>query len=119
MDQPVSIIIDTKATAREILAAIDHWALQNYNKEPENLWYILTALRGPDSDDYEEKQKYTCPIRTAVLPQLARKASADTLSSVSYVQLGELVRKHYGDENFHYRNHIRMAAKTILETEVL
>jgi len=109
--------IEQKTTAREILAAIDEWAISNCEGEPQHLWNILSALRGPDNESFEDKRTKTAPIRSVVLPNLADKASArvDYVNQNTYKTLGELSKLH--DTQFHFNNHIRYAAQSILATE--
>lgn len=38
--------------------------LERNDRESEKLWWILTALRGPDSENYDDKKATTSIIRT-------------------------------------------------------
>jgi hypothetical protein len=73
--------IPTKATALDILKAIDDWAIRHQTSpqycgdtQTTDLWLILTALRGSDvrSEDLEYKMATTARIRARSLPKLAQ-----------------------------------------------
>jgi hypothetical protein len=60
-------------SAKEVLAALDEWAIQTDDLESKRLWDVLTALRGPDNEDTQMKLNATVPIRKRALPKwLAR-----------------------------------------------
>ena len=40
--------------------------LNKNNDQSESLWSVLTALRGPDSNDWDEKLPTTCVIRSVI-----------------------------------------------------
>lgn len=110
--------IPKDATAMDILDAMDTWAAnQDSRREPEKLWLVLTAARGPDSSDYDVKQEYTVPIRSAVLYNLAQQGGADVENWYTYQQLGEAYRYDRKDGYSHFSNHIHLAAEVILEAE--
>lgn len=73
------------ASAQDILRAIDAWAETKsvYAKsEATQLWRLLTALRGPDSDaidqdsNYAAKWELTARLRDLLCPELARRGGA-------------------------------------------
>ena len=43
-------------------------------EEQHKLWDVLTALRGPDSQEHSEKSAVTIPVRRAALPRTAKAA---------------------------------------------
>lgn len=61
---------------REILDKIDEFLVQR-NTNSQDLWDILTALRGPDSEHNDIKHVTTVPIRSAAFPKTAKVAASD------------------------------------------
>lgn len=59
-------------TARQVLDAIDAYMVDSGVKDSGQLWDVLTALRGPDSQSFGLKHDITCPIRRAAFPRMAR-----------------------------------------------
>ena len=57
----------------EMLDMIDKFL--TYNPKASVLWDILSALRGPDSDDMELKEQTTIHIRSAAFPLTATVGS--------------------------------------------
>lgn len=93
------------------------------NAQNENLqvlrdvWKIVTALRGPDSDNLESKSKYTTPIRMCVLNNtqafelgLSHSESYPIRSYNSILSLDDVFTS---DEFSHFKDHIRMADEAI------
>lgn len=66
---------ELRRTLREVLDIIDD-VLQKGGMEAMELSNVLTALRGPDSNDPDLKAATTCVIRTFALPRTAARASA-------------------------------------------
>lgn len=63
-------------TAREVLDIIDAFLTREareLREEQRNLWYVLSALRGPDTLplDSDFKEQTTVQIRRAALPKVA------------------------------------------------
>ena len=56
-------------TLRKALDQIDELLLDPAISS--DLWAVLTALRGPDDEDYELKVLYTAPLRTAAFPRFS------------------------------------------------
>jgi hypothetical protein len=99
-----------KATAKDILAAIDRWAGVTTYEQARQLWKVLTALRGPDERamSYEgerAKRLGTAVIRSASLPTLARKQGA-LVNKADQVILVERSGNHFN-------NHLRDAAAVL------
>ena len=59
--------------ALRILNIIDAWCAKAHAAEVQDLWNILTALRGPDSGNIDLKWRSTARIRAQVLPQGASR----------------------------------------------
>lgn len=70
--------IPQEATALDIIQAIDRWAWVAPVLQANDLWDILTALRGPDDDELSNKVKWvtTAVLRAQTLPRLASRAGA-------------------------------------------
>lgn len=56
-----------KKELREVLDTIDN-ILAKEDAVSHQLWDVLTALRGPDSANYDDKKNVTIPIRRAAFP---------------------------------------------------
>lgn len=98
---------DIYADARRVLAEIDV-VLSRQNHQSQALWDILTALRGPDAEDWGGKDG-TVKIRSTVFPETVRKCG----SNYSYAN-GALMRSTGYDEfppsqSPHFDGHIDAA----------
>ena len=108
-------------TALEVMVELEAWAVQTPECSVEQLWHILTALRGPDFlDTGDVKWNTTCRIRTAVCPHFATIASADVhwpgdppkdmaLKALAYID-----EKCTAPEYAHFAWHIAAAVRVIL-----
>ena len=106
-------------TCREMLDVIDEF-LSKRDAEASKLWDVLTALRGPDTSDYD-KTETTVHIRSAAFPK-TEKSSNPPVDMPGYTsQLnGALFASSpmlYNKTPFsisltysHFMNHIRNAA---------
>ena len=63
---------------RKLVSDIGELKIQDIQKD-EKLWYILSALRGPDEGDADVKYASTARLRAVVVPNLAR-ANGATIS---------------------------------------
>ena len=97
------------------------------------LWYVVCALRGPDSDDHELKVKYTGPIRAWVSQDwnlaIGSTTHSKVLTLMEFTILREEVikRLEYADYDTlrsdkkvldaHYLSHIRLALNVIINYE--
>lgn len=64
--------LKTPETLREMLDILDEALLhRGYNNE---LWRVLTALRGPDNNHDETKRTTTAVIRSVAFPKVASSA---------------------------------------------
>jgi len=114
--------IPSKTTTLEILEAINEWAINARSYEVHNMWNILTALRGPDSDNEALKSKTTIFIRSAVLPDLAERANANIVfyldNRLILKQLGDISNEKYYNVNIsHFSQHAIYAANSILSSQ--
>ena len=82
-----------------------------------HLWDILSAQRGPDTDDYGEtiKDTYTVPIRRAAFPRLAKLGEAAPIPARFTTGPDHLMRADYKDAklNHHYVCHINFAVSAL------
>lgn len=71
------LYFSASAKVEHILEAIDVWAQDAPFGQVQKLWYVLTALRGPDSGNTQIKQLTTAIIRNKAVPRLTRRIGAD------------------------------------------
>lgn len=110
------VVIPTGASAREVLAALDGWALHTDEEEVRHVWHVLTAMRGPDLPDPEDAIKWatTAKLRGAVLPTLAGRAGAFVIIGTGEGAVEELMA-YSGGGGGHFSTHLRFAATTLLD----
>lgn len=74
--------------------------------EQRDVWHILTALRGPDADDYEIKGRTTARLRSAVCGRFAMVCGGTT-------DEGPVVmyREDMMEVGSHFYDHMEMAVK--------
>lgn len=93
----------------QILSAINIWAETGDNIEISKLWHILTALRGPDSENHHLKMSTTCIIRAHTLPNLAKGRAFVDHHPSDYKELIRISMDSYG----HFEHHIDSAIESI------
>jgi hypothetical protein len=111
---------------RQVLDIIEDHLLSANIIEREELWNILTALRGPDEEEMQPQKEYTTAvIRSAAFPRLARsKGLVATRFAAPGSTLGPLRTRPCdcgcGSSNLgHFDDHIRRAAYALgLDVEV-
>ena len=114
MEQEAPPVLSGKS-ALEVLAAIDDWASEATQVQAFNLWWVLTALRGPDGDEWL-KPITTAVIRFHSLPVLSDKVGAIVKAGpFSDNQKGS---KHFSSSEFHFLNHARQAWAVLEERAV-
>lgn len=105
-------------TTREVLELIENFAkhIQGKKESSRDLWNILAALRGPDSDDFTLKLQTTAHIRAAALPCLARSngAYANQGTHWKYRSYEEPTYKTKGSSG-HFASHIFCAVNALKE----
>lgn len=108
--------IDPKrCTAEEMLHALDEFFAAADIYERDKLWIVLSALRGPDSDDDVIKIRYTAPIRRAIFPQAWRCmigmfiSENPEISFEAEQKLHEMSPSMHHVLSGHYFHHIRSA----------
>lgn len=104
------------SVVKQFLADLDSRAMQLAFEDRRKLWRILTALRGPDSDNSTVKRKTTAVIRAMSLPALAIDnyafvAGHDECSSIP-VDINNIIAD---DINVHFNVHITLAQKALQE----
>ncbi|HVE12628.1 MAG TPA: hypothetical protein VNI01_04480 [Elusimicrobiota bacterium] len=119
--KPTARKLPARLSAKEVLAEIDAWAASQVSQVDRNraqdLWLILTAMRGPDSEDERVKAETTCVLRAAALPRLA-KAGGALVGLADRAALQRLTRYHEDTWDVHFGRHVRLAAKALLELVV-
>lgn len=111
-------------TFKQVLDIVDT-ALARGNSTSEKLWDVLTALRGPDTNEYYLKSEITVLIRRKALPKTtkAHMDSGATLADFGYdepkdakISSGTVgyEREGYGyKRRGHFRNHAIKAAEAL------
>jgi hypothetical protein len=103
---PIEPLINPKASLKEVLAGLDEWASQDFEKG-KGLWDVLTALRGPDNPkDYFLKVDTTGVIRREAMPKLTR------LREAVIAGRNNAIPNDY-DDSSHFGRHIRNAARAL------
>lgn len=92
---------------RAMLNRIDAFLVRR-DDDSEDLWSILTALRGPDNEGYNEKNDRTIPIRRAAFP----KCRAEGLSAADFGISGQT---YIGGptNSVHFCDHAHKAARAL------
>ena len=104
---------------RTILLAIDrHLAVGD--KAASELWDVLTALRGPDSDDADEKDRSTVHVRARAFPRTLAEVSRKNQNwwrSIGYHSRFpgmDTTKKDFTSPDYnHFGQHIRAAAEVL------
>jgi len=82
------------------------------------LWRLVTALRGPDSDDCVLKDRLTTPIRKALLTrEFAIEVGVSESESFPFKPRWHGADIEEGQD--HYRSHIRVAQRVLNEATVM
>lgn len=88
-------------TVRDVLRKIEDVLLKSDGDDADDLWSVMTALRGPDNGNFDLKERYTIPIRRLAFPRLARRREQKTgavfegTSQLHIVNFGRTRRSHY------------------------
>jgi hypothetical protein len=110
----LEIPVDTPAL--QILRALNQWAEESDYREVRRLWFVLTALRGPDDERDQKFVKWgsTAALRQLALSVMAEKSGSDVSYDISDRPILEqlsLIRSGANSAmNWHFRGHIRQAA---------
>lgn len=100
-----------ESSVREMLDAIDTFFVTKNEQESEELWDVLTALRGPDSkEDRNLKPSTTVHIRIAAFPKFAAGLSNSHMADFVTTE-----RLHNLDpfSPSHFLQHIHYAIKAL------
>lgn len=95
-----------ETTAKDILAMIDEWSLNASYPEKRNLWDILSALRGPDSDNEELKERTTTVIRSKAFSNFGKECAW-------FAPRGVKIQMNGTEDQKHFIGHIKMAANAL------
>ena len=97
---------------QEVLDSISKALRELPQAAAQDIWDILTALRGPDDEDEEVKQATTAVIRNAALGYLSVQRMGAVYNLEDVVRLS-------GEGRFgHFASHVRRAAAA-LDLEVV
>jgi len=108
-----------RATAAEVLAALDAWALARQRggvvpgSDPEvsRVWSVLTALRGPDDDCPEVKMLGAARVRALALPHLSIEYGVTNFDGCAPTARGA--------RSDHYAEHIERAVYALRKMNLL
>ena len=101
---------------RKMLDQIDTFLARPATAEPGELWDVLTALRGPDSDNEMVKEYTTCPIRRAAFPKLVSLDIDDFAPGPSCRRpgMGTMEEGYQKQDNYsHFGIHANGAARVL------
>lgn len=92
---------DASPKVRAALDGVED-VLLGFDRDAQDLWAILTALRGPDEDPTRlVKEAQTVPVRRAAFPRLAQTGRANgRLADFGDGLYRALPRVHYPDSHF-------------------
>lgn len=97
-------------TLRQVLDVVDS-ALVKQDGEARKLWWVLTALRGPDDENkYSLKQSGTVPIRRAAFPKLVKASNNGQYNELADFDPHEFILP---PSRGHVEEHIQYAAKAL------
>lgn len=99
-------------TMREVLDIIDE-ALARNDHEAEQLWAVLTALRGPDSNNSDLKLRTTAVIRSRAFPRtakIARESTWDVPGGATYAESYMPLPTEVPRNGQHFDWHVHCAA---------
>jgi hypothetical protein len=107
---------------KQILNQIDNFLTTADRYQAQDLWSILTALRGPDSDNDQIKYETTAVIRALAFPEAA-KTTGQREDSVYQATLGYMVNTKVTNQDTwlavsklkpgHFRDHIKFALRIL------
>lgn len=105
-------------TAAQLIDVIDDFLTEAYQDEGEyefwKAWNLLTALRGPDSGDETVKFNTTAILRGLIFPKLTKKMMGSVLAPLVVREKSSLSEVRFsGDEEPHFRMHIRYAMECL------
>lgn len=82
------------------------------DKTKQQIWHILTALRGPDEENsYMEKESTTAIIRYTVFGKTSRIRSWADVESDNQKSADFRIQNQF--KSYHFRNHAEEAFKTL------
>ena len=89
--------------------------LASRGSESGELWDVLTALRGTDSDNVMVKESTTCPIRRAAFPKLVEETRTMYFTPGPSGRLPGMGGKegYRNQEGSHFGNHANGAARVL------
>jgi len=82
-----------------------HWFLDS--------WFLLSALRGPDSNDYELKERTTWRIRSAICESyFIPSRDFGEPDKGTYDEIYDRIKKEFPDAQDHFVDHYSKACVT-------
>lgn len=102
--------LSPKASVFEVITALDKYFAKAPHRQSLNLWYLLTALRGPDNEDYSAKKASTAILRYIIFPRACQ------VERMGLWEKGNKEDIKIIDSAQHFNNHI-LYAKNAIEDE--
>lgn len=119
-----------RSEVRRVLDVVEEVLMHGSFQDAQDLWDILSALRGPDGKKRQEKKllphkSHTIEVRRAAFPRLAEKADRERTeeigecaiayrASITHVDGVAPASIRYDGNGFsHFGNHINQAAEAI------
>lgn len=102
----------TRRSFRKMLDQIDKFLLAG-DDQALKLWNVLSALRGPDSGDYNIKESFTEVIRTAAFPATAQSGARNIPATFAYRDYKTNLGTRQEAQPSHFRSHARAAFEAL------
>lgn len=100
---------------RKVLDLIDD-ALVAGDTASDQLWHVLTALRGPDSGNNDLKAMTTTHVRMTAFPKFFEAQQSGSIASVMATIVGQRMdqnQMYYCNSDDHFLTHIYYAFKAL------
>lgn len=108
-----------RASVKTIIDGLDKASATLSGQDADDLWAILSALRGPDSGGNDLKWATTAVIRAKTVPHLAHEAGADVNDYEGTFDLAHrYINEHADEAGSHFRIHINAAISAIDRPEL-
>lgn len=110
-----------RLSVRQVLDQIDRY-LAVGDANTNQLWDVLSALRGPDDGGYNDKQHFTIPIRRAAFPRTAKRVNEAIIwmgpsfarkSDVFNPEQMDVIDRMMDSPISHFYSHVQKAAKAL------
>lgn len=99
---------------RKLLESLDEFFATADTESTKEVWNVLTALRGPDSEDARLKYETTARIRSKVFPRLAQRNEWEDVARAIFsgnLDRPERFWPRHGEE--HFLSHVNSATNVL------